>query len=151
MATELTTLVNKALPALTHNGVTYNAQRNMFVTSGYTSAMGHTYFQGIQLNNRVALVYDIGRGGWGCNPLFLNSVKLYCFDGNDKKLIGSWYPTYYYFYSDNLAKNIATMLLEDYLKSQMVMLGVAISDTEITKYAEAQIAEASNGYHPLAG
>ena len=43
----LATLVNQTLPSVSNNSVTYNADRNMFLTAGYTSAAGNSYFQGL--------------------------------------------------------------------------------------------------------
>jgi hypothetical protein len=139
MTTNLNILVNKALPAIANKSVTYNADRNMFLTSGYTSQAGHTYFQGIQLSDRVAIVCSIGRGGWGTNPLFLNEVSVYCFDGTKKVLIGSWSPIDYEFYSEARARMHATQLLYDHLTSQARMSGISISNSELEQFAAAQI------------
>ena len=111
----------------------------MFLTQGYTSGMGHTYFQGIQLSNRVAVVSNIGQGGWGSNPHFLNGVTVYCFDGSEKKIIGKWAPVNYAFYSDSLVQCIATELLYNYLKSQVMIQGALIDDSELKSFAIAQI------------
>jgi hypothetical protein len=111
----------------------------MFLTSGYTSAMGHTYFQGIQLSNRVAVVYNVGVGGWGFHPTFLNGVTVYCFDGKEKKIIGRWAPCSWAFYSDSLAQSVAIDLLFSYLKSQIEMRHARISDNELEQFAKAQI------------
>lgn len=143
MNNSLADLVNQTLPAVSNSSVTYNADRNMFLTSGYTSGMGHTYFQGIQLSDRVAVVYNIGQGGYGSNPLFLNGVTVYCFDGREKKIIGKWSPSCWAFYTDHLAHNVATQLLFDYLKSQMRILGASIADSELKNYAIAQIRAAA--------
>jgi hypothetical protein len=143
MGTSLVNFVNDTLPMMTKSSVTYNSERNMFLTTGYTSGSGHCYFQGIQLSERVGVVYDIGRGGWGSNPLFLNGVTVYCFDGRDKKIIGKWSPCDYAFYSDNLAKRIAKELLFNYLKSQIQIQGISISTSELEKFASAQIEAAS--------
>ena len=143
MSTALTSLVNQTLPAVSGSSLTYNADRNMFVTTGYTSGMGHTYFQGIQLSDRVAVVYNIGRGGWGSNPLFLNGVTVYCNDGHDKKIIGRWSPNPWAFYSDSLAQQVAVGLLYDYLKSQLQIQGAYVADNELQQFAKAQIQAAA--------
>ena len=142
MNTSLATLVNQTLPVAANSNLTYNADRNMFLTAGYTSGMGHTYFQGIQLSDRVAVVYSIGRGGYGFNPTFLNGVTVYCFDGREKKVIGKWSPVGYAFYSDDLARRVATDLLYDYLQSQVKMHGTCISASELREFAKAQISAA---------
>lgn len=139
MSTALSNFVNGALPVAASTGLTYNAQRNMYLTNGHTSSMGHTYFRGIQLSDRVAVIYDIGRGGYGCNPTFLNGVTVYCYDGTAKKIIGKWTPSPWAFYSDYLARKVAATLLYDYLKSQMKIQGVSISDSELEQFAVKQI------------
>lgn len=143
MNTQLEKFVNTTLPAVSGSSVTYNKDRNMFLTAGYTSGMGHTYFQGIHLSDRVAIVLNIGEGGWGCHPLFLNGVTVYCFDGTNKVIIGKWAPSSWEFYSDGLANRVATDLLYDYLKSQTKMQGVCISDGELQNFASAQIQAAA--------
>lgn len=143
MNNSLANIVNQALPAVSNSNVSYCADRNMFVTTGYTSGMGHTYFQGIQLSDRVAVVCSIGRGGWGSNPHFLNGVTVYCFDGKEKKIIGKWSPAIYAFYSDSLVQRVATNLLYDYLKSQVRMQGALIDDSELKNFATAQISAAA--------
>lgn len=140
---DLAKFVNEALPAVSGSHLSYNPDRNMFLTDGYTSGMGHTYYQGIQISERVAVVYDIGRGGWGCNPLFLNGVKVYCFDGREKKLIGSWNPSCYCFYGDDTALRIATELLYNYLESQVKMTGASLTSRELREFATAQIKAAA--------
>lgn len=144
MRSTLANLVNQALPAVSNSNVSYCADKNMFLTSGYTSGMGHTYFQGIQLSDRVAVVCSIGRGGWGSNPHFLNGVTVYCFDGREKKIIGKWSPIGYAFYSDSLAQRVATELLYDYLKSQVLIQGAFIEDSELKNFATAQISAVAN-------
>ena len=139
--------INEALPAVSGSSLTYNADSNMFLSTGYTSAMGHTYFQGIQLSGRVAVVYSVGRGAYGNNPLFLNSVSVYCFDGKAKKLIGVWDPFDWHFYSQSLAQSVATDLLFNYLKSQLSLQGASISDSDLLSFAKAQIKEATTANH----
>ena len=48
----------KALPALSGATVTYNAERNVYLTTGYTSQAGNTYFKAIRLSNRLAIYYN---------------------------------------------------------------------------------------------
>ena len=86
MVTSLSHVVDKALPALSGSSVTYNAQNNIFLTNGYTSAAGNTYYQGIRLSDRIIVKYSIGEG---YAHTFLNGVEVYGYNGLDKKLIGS--------------------------------------------------------------
>ena len=148
--TSLTTLVNQVLPT-TSGKLVYNAEKKMFLTEGYTSAKGNTYFQGIQISDRVAVLYNVGVGGYGCKPTFLNGVTVYCFDGNEKKIIGKWCPpaSSYAFYSDYYAKLVASKLLYDYLKSQMKIKGIQIGDQELSDFAIAQIDAATSNSKDL--
>ena len=52
----------KALPALSGATVTYTAERNVYLPTGYTSQTGNTYFKAIRLSNRLAVYYNIGIG-----------------------------------------------------------------------------------------
>ena len=149
MNSALSNFVNQMLPVASSSNLSYNASRNMYLTQGYTSGMGHTYFQGIQLSDRVAVVYNVGRGGYGSNPLFLNGVTVYCFDGKDKKLIGSWSPASWEFYSDSLARRVATELLFNYLQSQVKLQGSVIDTSVLKDFADAQIKAAVEGQAKL--
>lgn len=42
--TNLSMVVESALPALSGSAVTYNADKNIYLSTGYTSAAGNTYF-----------------------------------------------------------------------------------------------------------
>ena len=59
METRLISLVEKALPAMSGSQVTYCQRSNIFLSSGYTSAAGNTYFQGIRLSDRIIINYDL--------------------------------------------------------------------------------------------
>jgi hypothetical protein len=111
----------------------------MFLTTGYTSAAGNTYFQGIHLSNRLAIVFDIGVG---YAYTFLNGMKLYCFDGTQKKLIGSRFYNCRC-YCDSFARREAADILCDYLKSQAKIIGTYISDSQLEEYAMSQVFSAA--------
>ncbi len=134
MDSSLARLVNSALPSV--QGVTYNPDKNIFLTSGYTSAAGNTYFQGIRLSDRLAIVMNIGEG---YAHTFLNGLQLFCFDGRNRKLIGSReYNTC--FFDEDFAKKESMEILLDYMKSQARMRHICMSDYELKSYAKAQIA-----------
>lgn len=135
----LATLVNQTLPSVSNNSVTYNADRNMFLTAGYTSAAGNSYFQGIHLSNRLAIVLDIGVG---YAHTFLNGIKMYCFDGSQKKLIGSRFYNCC-IYCDYVARREATEILYEYLKSQAQIMGTCISNSQLEEFAKNQVLSAA--------
>ena len=78
ITTSLSRVVDTALPSLSGSSVTYNAQKNIFLTEGYTSAAGNTYFQGIRASDRIAIKYNIGVGYL---HTFLNGIEV-----TDKRL-----------------------------------------------------------------
>ena len=145
MSTSLTTLVNQTLPAVSNSSVTYNADRNMFLTTGHTSTAGNTYFQGIQLSDRLAIVQEIGVGH---TRTFLNGMKLYCFDGTQKKLIGSRYYDCY-FYNDLSARKEAAEILCEYLQTQAKLIGANVSSSQLEEYAKNQVLAAASHRHNL--
>lgn len=138
MSAQLTQLVKQVLPELRATGVTYNAERGIFLTNGYTSQAGNTYFQCIRPSDRIIITYNLGVGYY---YTFLNEVSLYCFNGNNIELINTWThkPSEYKIYSDYQVQDIATQLLFNYLKSQAQMNGNYISDSELQSFAVKQI------------
>lgn len=84
IAANLTAVVERALPALSGSNVTYNKQHNIYLSDAYTSAMGNTYYQGIRLSNRIIISDSIGEGYL---YTFLNGIRIYGFNGTDKKLL----------------------------------------------------------------
>ena len=62
MSTTLALVAAKALPALSGSSFTYNPEKNVYLTLGYTSAAGNTYYKAIRLSDRLAVYYHIGEG-----------------------------------------------------------------------------------------
>lgn len=136
----LVKVVEHALPALSGSKVHFDANRNMICTSSYTSQAGNSYYQGIRLSDRLIINVDFGQG---YAYLFMNGLKLYCFDGQGKKLIGSrLYNSYVY--SDLAAARESEEILFYYLKSQSGMMGASVSDSQLHDFAHAMVAEAMN-------
>lgn len=77
----------KALPAHSGATVTYYAERNVYLTTGYTSLAGNTYFKAIRLSNRLAVYYNYNIGIGYCRT-FLNGITLFAFNGTKSEFIG---------------------------------------------------------------
>ena len=79
----------KALPALSGSSLTYNPEKNVFLTCGYTSAAGNTYYKAIRISDRLAVYYNIGQGH---THTFLNGITLFGWDGKKARIIAqkSW-------------------------------------------------------------
>ena len=134
----LVRVVEHALPALSGSKVHYDADRNMLCTTSYTSAAGNTYYQGIRLSDRLVINVDLGQG---YAYLFMNGLKLYCFDGSGKKLIGSRLYNCYS-YSDYSASRESEEILFEYLKSQSGLIGATVGDNQLHDFAHEMVAEA---------
>ena len=82
MNTSLALIAAKALPALSGSSLTYNAEKNVYLTLGYTSAAGNTYYRAIRLSDRLAVYYHIGQG---YAHTFLNGINAVCMERTEGK------------------------------------------------------------------
>lgn len=124
----------KALPALSGESLTYNAENNVFLTMGYTSAANNTYFKAIRVSDRLVAVYSIGQG---FKYTFLNDITLYAWDGRKAKIIAkqAWGGQNWLVYSDSTAKRLSLQMLENYLEGQAELLGVNADNDSIRQLA----------------
>ena len=138
--TVLQAIVAKNLPALSGESLTYNAAKNIFLTTGYTSAAGNMYYQAIRLSDRLAVYYDLGQG---YAYTFLNGIKLFCWDGNQAKLIAQkyWGGCDYRIFNEQFAKEQSILMLKDYLAGQLKAQGAYVSDQEMLTFSRGMIEE----------
>ena len=129
--TSISRVADAALPSLSGSSVTYNAQKNIFLTNGYTSAAGNTYYQGIRASNRIAIKYNIGEGYL---HTFLNGIEVYGYDGRNAKLIGSRFYNCNFFSEAN-AKREAVEIVVDYMKGQAKMLGTSVDNNQLKQFS----------------
>ena len=138
--TSLQLIAAKALPALSGESLTYSPSRNMFVTPGYTCAGGNTYFKAIRFSDRLIVYYDLSLG---YKYVFLNGIKLFCFDGQKSNIIAQkcWNGDDWKVYSEQFAKEQSILMLKNYLESQLKIQGTCVSEQEIFSYARNMIEE----------
>lgn len=131
VTTSISRVLDSALPALSGSSVTYNAQNNIFLTNGYTSAAGNTYYQGIRVSDRIAVKYNIGQGY--CHT-FLNGIEVFGYDGCKARLIGSrCYSSY--FFSESAAKREAVEIVLDYMRGQVKLLGASLNPQQLEEFS----------------
>ena len=113
---------------------------NVFLSQGYTSAAGNTYYKAIRLSNRLIVYYDLGQG---YAYTFLNGIKLFCFDGQNVQLISqkSWGGCDYRIFREQYAKEQSILMLQDFLEGQLKLQGAHISDQDITSFARNMVEE----------
>ena len=146
VTTSISRVLDSALPALSGSSVTYNAQNNIFLTNGYTSAAGNTYYQGIRVSDRIAVKYNIGEGY--CHT-FLNGIEVYGYDGSKARLIGSRCFSCYFFNESN-AKREAVEIVLDYMRGQVKLLGASVNSKQLEEFSEKIVDGAYNQMKHLA-
>ena len=140
MNTALQSIATKALPTLSGELVTYNAAKNVFLSQGYTSAAGNTYYKAIRLSNRLMVYYDLGQV---YAYTFLKGIKLFCFDGQKANLIAQkyWGGCDYCIFSEQFAKEQSILMLKSFLEGQLKLQGAHVSDQELTSFARSMVEE----------
>ncbi|MBQ6063627.1 MAG: hypothetical protein IJK87_08365 [Prevotella sp.] len=138
--TALQTIVAKSLPALSGESLTYNAAKNVYLTLGYTSAAGNTYYKAIRLSNRLAVFYNIGQG---YARTFLNGITLFCWDGTKAKIIGQkfWGGSNWRDFSEYFAKEQSILMLKDFLEGQLKLQGAYVSEQDLLAFSRSAIEE----------
>lgn len=128
-------VVNAALPAISGSALTYNAATNTYLTQGYTSAAGNTYYQGIRLSDRLIVSYELGQG---YAHTFLNGIRIFGFNGKQTRLLGSRAYDCFFFNEAN-AKEQCVEIVSDYLASQARMMGATLPQQQTRHFATALI------------
>ena len=138
--TSLQLIAAKALPALSGSSLTYNPEKNVYLTLGYTSAAGNTYYQAVRFSDRLAVYYDIGEG---YAHTFLNGIKLFCWDGQKARTIAQkyWGGCDYRIFSEQFAKEQSILMLKNFLAGQLKAQGAHVCDQEISMFARNMIEE----------
>ena len=140
MSTELALVAAKALPALSGSSLTYNPEKNVYLTLGYTSAAGNTYYRAVRLSKRLAVYYHIGEG---YAHTFLNGITLFCWDGQKAKIIAqkSWGGCNWRCFSEQFAKEQSIIMLKDFLAGQAKALGSHVSEQQMLSFSREMIEE----------
>ena len=142
--TALTRLVERALPALSGASVTYNPEKNVYLTLGYTSAAGNTYFKAVRFSDRLAVHYDIGEG---YAYTFLNGITLFAWDGSKAVIIGkkmwggcgNWVC-----FSERFAMEQTILMLKNYLEGQAKAIGQSVSDQQLLAFSRQMVDDVRN-------
>lgn len=136
----LALVASRVLPALSGAQLTYNVEKNIFLTMGYTSQAGNTYYRAIRLSPRLAVFYNIGEG---YKYTFLNGITLFAFNGCKPRIISQRTCGGYDWvvFSENFARQQSVLMLHDFLQGQMHMLNVPCSEQQLMDMSRQLIAE----------
>ena len=129
-----------ALPALSGSSLTFNPKKNVYLTLGYTSAAGNTYYRALRFSNRLAVFYELGEGYY---HTFLNGIKLFCWDGEKARLVAqkSWGGCNWMPFSEQYAKEQSILMLKEYLEAQAKLLGSTVSDQQLLAFSREMVEE----------
>lgn len=137
--TALTRLAAKALPMLSGTPVIYNRDKNVYLTKGWTSNAGNTYFNAVRFSDRLAVYYDIGVGDF---HTFLNGITLYTWDGPNAVIIGkkmwggcgNWVC-----FSERFAMEQTVQMLKSYLEGQAKAIGQCVSEQQLLSFSRQMV------------
>lgn len=136
----LSTLVTKHLPALSGSSLTYNPAKQVFLTMGYTSRAGNTYYKAIRVSDRLAIYYDLGEG---YAHTFLNGITLFCWDGQEAKVIArrSWGGCNYRIFNEGNAKMECVDMLREFMSGQLKASGAQVGQGQLMEYSREMVNE----------
>lgn len=138
MNTSLALIAAKALPALSGSSLTYNPEKNVYLTLGYTSAAGNTYYRAIRLSDRLAVYYHIGEG---YAHTFLNGITLFAWNGQKANIIAqkSWGGSNYRYFNERSAMEESILMLRDFLAGQAKAMGSIVSQSQLLSFSRSMI------------
>lgn len=138
MNTSLALIAAKALPALSGSSLTYNAEKNVYLTLGYTSAAGNTYYRAIRLSDRLAVYYHIGQG---YAHTFLNGITLFAWNGQKANIIAQkfWGGCNWRCFNERSAKEESILMLKDFLKGQAKAMGSMVAESQLLDFSRSII------------
>lgn len=138
MNTSLALVAAKALPALSGSSLTYNAEKNVYLTLGYTSAAGNTYYRAIRLSDRLAVYYHIGQG---YAHTFLNGITLFAWNGQKANIIAQkfWGGCNWRCFNERSAKEESILMLKDFLKGQAKAMGSMVAESQLLDFSRGMI------------
>ncbi len=133
-------IIANSLPAMSGEQVTYNAAKNVFLTLGYTSAAGNTYYKAIRLSKRLAVFYHIGEGY--CRT-FLNGISLFAWNGTKANIIAQkfWGGCNWRGFSEAGAMEESIQMLRDFLEGQFKALGTTVNNQDLLAFSRSMIEE----------
>lgn len=112
------------LPPLTRNQLTYNPEKNVFLTLGYTSASGNRSYIGMRFCDRFAVVEKVGMFH---NWTYINSLELYVYN-MDNVVLAQKEDFYKEFRNEEFIREESKRMVETYLLSMMKSKNIAASE-----------------------
>lgn len=130
----------KALPALSGSSLTYNAEKNVFLTQAYTTLANNTYYKAIRISDRLAVAYNIGEG---YKYTFLNGITLFAWDGRKARIIAQrfWGGSNWRVFTEQSAMTESVFMLKDFLATQAKLMGKLIGEQQLLEFSRTMIGD----------
>ena len=130
----------KALPALSGSTITYNTERNVYLTQAYTTLTNNTYYKAIRVSDRLAVAYSIGEG---YKYTFLNGITLFAWDGRKARIVAQkfWGGSNWRIFTEQSAMAECIIMLKDFLATQAKLMGRLVGDRQLMEFSRAMISE----------
>lgn len=115
-------------------------REDVYLTLGYTSAAGNTYYKAIRLSDRLAVYYHIGEG---YAHTFLNGITLFAWNGQKANIIAQkfWGGCNWRCFNERTAKEESIIMLKDFLAGQAKSMGSVIADSHLLAFSRNMIEE----------
>ncbi len=143
---QVTVIADKAMPAAFKTAeLTFNAGKNIFLTHGYTSQAGNTYYQGVRFSDRIIITQQLGQGY--CYT-FLNGIRIFGFNGKEATLIAEK-SFHCCVYSEYYVKSESEDMIKEFLKSQAAISGSMVDKQQLDTFAQSLVAETMKNQIPF--
>ncbi len=118
--------------------VNYSQVANAFLTTGYTSMAGNTYFNSIRVAEGIIIKEDVGEGWW---KTFLNGIKIYSI--KDKTLLADR-SFHNLGYSKTTVRNHVKEMLINVLRDAAQSKGSYLDEREANRVIDRVLNQAMN-------
>jgi hypothetical protein len=142
---EVMVIADKAMPVAFKNAeLTFNAGKNIFLSQGYTSQAGNTYFQGVRFSERIIITQQLGQG---YAYTFLNGIRIFGFNGREATLIAE--KSYHCcIYNESIVKAESENLIKEFLQSQAAISGSFVEAKVVDSFSQNLVADTMKNQLP---
>ncbi|OYT15489.1 MAG: hypothetical protein B7C24_12775 [Bacteroidetes bacterium 4572_77] len=124
---------------LVNANLSYSEISNAFLSTGYTSGAGNTYFNSVRIAEGILIKEDVGIAHWGMS--FLNGIQIYAI--KDKTLIAD--EAYHSLrYSKYTVQFHAKILLLNTLREAAQSKGEQLNEIEANRVLDKVLNQAMN-------
>ncbi len=124
---------------LVNANISYSEIANAFVTSGFTSRAGNTYFNCIRVAEGIMIKEDVGQASWGMT--FLNHIQIYSIKNKTLIADGHYHSLQY---SRNTVRAYSKNLLLGMLREASEAKGEKLDESEASRVIDRVLNQAMN-------